>query len=140
MENFIFKAKSLKTKEWVEGYYVPVSHGHFPCSPCIVPEPRGRWESIPVDKNTLCVYFGQYDKNDKKIFTGDFVYDETTQMFGKVVFDLSFFGVLDIFDGFQVIDSFIDINAWSSVEIVGNAFDDDEEEVFKRITGKDWRN
>lgn len=59
--------------KWVYGYYVPCCLGHFPCVPCIVPEPDRTWKPIEVASETVCQYTGIDDKHSKKIFDGDVV-------------------------------------------------------------------
>lgn len=90
----LYKAKSKKTGEWVEGYYVK----YQPCASKsewvhgIVPTYASALYIIEIDPETLCRYIGKNDDNFEKIMEHDVIsintYDymePAEDFFGEVV-------------------------------------------------------
>lgn len=123
MREILFRGKREETLEWVEGDLlidsckdVSMREDHCTLYYDILPETVGQ-------------YTGLTDKNGKKIFEGDIVNDNTSGLYGKVVYatpqdgydGLAGFMVDGVYDGLQNYNGF-----WHLVDIIGNIHDNPE--------------
>lgn len=111
----IFKAKSLKDKSWVEGYYYKIDDSHF-----IVPE--GGHIAIQVIGETVCRFTGVSDKDSSRIYENDVV--DAFDVYGE----LDGTGTVtwnDFFSGWEweSCKGLFGNKSLSSYKIVGNKFD-----------------
>jgi len=74
---------------------------------------------IPVKPETVGQYTGLKDKNSKKIFEGDVLYDDYWEAYGIVVFDDGGFRV-------NICDLLEDLFEFTDCPIVGNKWDNPE--------------
>lgn len=73
MRERLFKAKSLETGKWIEGYYVYYSKNILKDDLHMIVWGKNFQEWDEVDPETVCQYTGLTDKNGRKVFDGDLV-------------------------------------------------------------------
>lgn len=79
MREILFRGKRKDNGEWAEGFYLPFGDEEY----IITPEQLakgldvGGWlngcQAFEVDPETVGLFTGSYDKNEKRIFEGDLV-------------------------------------------------------------------
>lgn len=89
MRETLFRGKQKETGEWAEGFYLPLGDEEY----IITPEQLakgldvGGWlngcKAFEVDPETVGLFTGSYDKNEKRIFEGDLV--ELRDLYAKDV-------------------------------------------------------
>lgn len=67
-KSILFKGKSLLDNSWVYGYYINDNNKSY-----ILKDLNNKVEILP---NTLSMFSGLSDINNKKIFTGDVIYND----------------------------------------------------------------
>ena len=70
MSEILFRGKSLKDNEWVEGYYCRYGFTGEE-KDYIIPDYASALYGVEVNSNTIGQFTGLTDKNDVKIFNGD---------------------------------------------------------------------
>lgn len=131
-----FKAKDIRTGEWVEGLYAiiyetitgddgePVGFRQYP-SIYVIDEPwrpnGGHLEE--VYPQTLCQFTGMVDNNNNNIWEGDIVYDPlmTAGNFMRVFW----YEKYGCFKCYHPVHGVLPVQS-ESLEVVGNIFDDIE--------------
>lgn len=128
-----FRAKSVSSNEWVEGYYYynNVSHEHHIISDLA----DGEFHDWHVRPEAISQYANVTDCNDKKIFEGDIlrneVYDWNNEKVGYGYYEVYW---EDAENGFHISPinetaEIEEIRKWhwlNDMEIVGNRFDNPE--------------
>ena len=135
MREILFKAKRIDNGEWVEGCYAECKGKTFIgigtsigidalkgfCVPVI------KW--FEVDPETLCQFTGLYDKNGKRIWENDIVFvTDENDCSGQISTGI---GNVIFIEGMWYIDGrpqegLYDINKVFQIEVIGNAFDNQE--------------
>lgn len=91
MQNIKFRAFSLKTNDWVYGYYAKFRNFKNEVYECIIPMDKETGEAYMENitsfaEGSLGQFTGMYDKNGKEIYEGDILKPFDSEMLGTVKF------------------------------------------------------
>jgi uncharacterized phage protein (TIGR01671 family) len=137
MREILFKAKSIATGEWVEGNLIQSPYMGDVRSWISTPKDKtrlraiasyyGDWRAVEVNTNTICQYTVLTDKNDKKIWENDIIYNPAEERYFKVCWKKN--GGIWVMHSIDDVNYIVDFEChyWShDVEVVGNIFDNKE--------------
>lgn len=131
MREILFKAKRIDNGEWVEGYYLRDQY-HRGGKDIIFYRKDSDWFTVyadTIDSETLCQFTGLYDKNGKRIWENDIVFvTDENDCSGQISTGI---GNVIFIEGMWYIDGrpqegLYDINKVFQIEVIGNAFDNQE--------------
>ena len=132
MREILFKAKRKDNGEWIEGHYTECRGETFIgidtssmfeifCPPVI------RW--FKVSSETICQFTGLCDKNGKRIWENDIVFvtdeNDCSGQISTGIGDVIFIEGMWYIDG-RPQEGLYDINKVFQIEVIGNAFDNQE--------------
>lgn len=137
MREILFRGKQVGDGEWIEGYVFPqvIDGGYAPL--CITTEPicandyseiLGDWAI--VDSSTVGQYTGLTDKNGKKIFEGDIIHLEYSQVFFGGVYFGEYTAAVSYKEGCFITDG---TNNGDEIETPLSGFDNNEVEIIGNI-------
>lgn len=139
MREILFRGKRIANGKWVSGYYVVrkrpyfkdkgVNFEHIICDNLVINDFNDKQfvDTIPitysVDPETVGQYTGMTDKNGRKIFEGDTVWNSYDEDYGKVEWDNDMAKFIITFSTFTV--DFDNVYG-EELEIDGNVYDNPE--------------
>lgn len=123
----LFRGKRKDNGEWVEGFYYKAKYystDNKLCDYITTPYPEEcgrRSDHFIIDPETRGEYTGLTDKNKKKVFEGDILYDEYNECNCLVTFDEG---------SFCTVEDNVCQSIWScdmtTFEVIGNIHDNPE--------------
>ena len=126
MREILFRGKRVDNGEWIQGDIV-----QFPVHGVVrIVEQEPSYKDAEVDSDTVGQYTGLTDKNGKKIFEGDIIHLEYSQVFfggeyfGEYTAEVSYKEGCFITNG---------INNGDEIETPLSGFDNDELEIIGNI-------
>lgn len=136
MREILFRGKRIANGKWVSGYYVVRKRPYFKdkgadfehiiCDNLVIDD-KQFVDTIPitysVDPETVGQYTGMTDKNGRKIFEGDTVWNSYDEDYGKVEWDNDMAKFIITFSTFTV--DFDNVYG-EELEIDGNVYDNPE--------------
>ena len=122
MREILFRGKLVDNGEWVQGY--PCSYGWIGKEKnYIIPNYTSVLFTAEINPETVGQYTGLTDKNGRKIFEGDIVWNSYNEDYGKVEWDNDTARFIITCSTFTVNFN----SVWSEeLEIVGNVYDNPE--------------
>jgi len=144
INRYMVKAKTLRTREWVTGYYYKMAETTHctidDCSPVpvhhyILQEMMTDWElpnqmiKYEIDPDTICQYVGFEDKNKKMIWENDIIHCTTIdceEYAWQIVWDKEELGFKATNGEENYGTEFGYLPCLEDIKIVGNIFDNPE--------------
>lgn len=127
MREILYKAKRKDNSEWVEGWLFASYNRAYIIT---LVDDEATWKNNPrllyseVDPATVCEFTGMVDKNGKKIFEGDIVYDDFRDI-GYVKFSRGAY-IFKYIYGNGICNAVCEWCEWEKYEVVGSVFDHPE--------------
>ena len=122
MREILFRGKRTDNGEWVQGY--PCRYGWTGKEKdYIIPDYASALYTAEIDPETVGQYTGLTDKNGRKIFEGDIVWNSYNEDYGKVEWDNDTARFIITCSTFTVNFN----SVWGEeLEIYGNVYDNPE--------------
>lgn len=122
MREILFRGKRVDNGEWVQGYIC--RYGWIGKEKdYIIPDYASALYTAKIDPETVGQYTGLTDKNGRKIFEGDIVWNSYNEDYGKVEWDNDTARFIITCSKFTVNFN----SVWGEeLEIVGNVYDNPE--------------
>ena len=126
MREILFRGKRLNNGEWIQGDLVQfLPHGIVRI---VTQEPP--YKDAEVDSDTVGQFTGLTDKNGRKIFEGDIIHLEYSQVFFGGVYFGEYTAEVSYKEGCFITDG---INNGDEIETPLSGFDNDELEIIGNI-------
>lgn len=165
MNNYICKAKCLKTGKWIQGYYIskvdPLYNITYHYIVYQQRDKNGILDSLmtwwPIDPDTICRHIGWYDMHDTPIFENDIVefkfsdtsykyliwWNRESNLMTALDFEALAFNGVDYLDlkPYMPYDNFClmmhnPCGDYSDIKVIGNIFDNPE--LMENVIDLDW--
>ena len=126
MREILFRGKRVDNGEWIQGDIV-----QFPVHGVVrIVEQEPSYKDAEVDSDTVGQYTGLTDKNGRKIFEGDIIHLEYSQVFFGGEYFGEYTAEVSYKEGCFVTDG---INNGDEIETPLSGFDNDEVEIIGNI-------
>ena len=126
MREILFRGKRLDNGEWIQGDIV-----QFPVHGVVrIVEQEPSYKDAEVDSDTVGQYTGLTDKNGRKIFEGDIIHLEYSQVFFGGEYFGEYTAEVSYKEGCFVTDG---TNNGDEIETPLSGFDNDELEIIGNI-------
>lgn len=126
MREILFRGKRVDNGEWIQGDIV-----QFPVHGVVrIVEQEPSYKDAEVDSDTVGQYTGLTDKNGRKIFEGDIIHLEYSQVFFGGVYFGEYTAEVSYKEGCFITDG---INNGDEIETPLSGFDNDELEIIGNI-------
>ena len=126
MREILFRGKRVDNGEWIQGDIV-----QFPVHGVVrIVEQEPSYKDAEVDSDTVGQYTGLTDKNGRKIFEGDIIHLEYSQVFFGGVYFGEYTAEVSYKEGCFITDG---TNNGDEIETPLSGFDNDEVEIIGNI-------
>ena len=130
MREILFRGKRVDNGEWVEGHYADEPYTKNTYNRGYILENEKDLFAKPVDLRTVGQYTGLTDKNGRKIFEGDIIHLEYSQVFFGGVYFGEYTAEVSYKKGCFIADG---TNNGDEIETPLFGFDNDELEIIGNI-------
>ena len=126
MREILFRGKRVDNGEWIQGDIV-----QFPVHGVVrIVEQEPSYKGAEVDSDTVGQYTGLTDKNGRKIFEGDIIHLEYSQVFFGGVYFGEYTAEVSYKEGCFITDG---MNNGDEIETPLSGFNNDEVEIIGNI-------